>query len=71
MVNWVGIQTDLFKDQLKSVPILLSRTQAGTGIAAKQEQEEISLNHNFLVDLCTWLLQGLTLLQTVVSENNG
>ena len=35
----------VYRDRLKSVQILLSRTQAGPGRKVKQEQEEISHNH--------------------------
>ena len=35
----------LYRDRLKSMLILLSRTQAGPGRAGKQEQEQISPNH--------------------------
>ena len=34
-----------YRDRLKGVQILLSRTQAGPGRAVKQEQEETSRNH--------------------------
>ena len=36
---------DIYRDRLKSMQILLSRTQAGPGRAVKQEQEEISRYH--------------------------
>ena len=34
-----------YRDEIYSLQILLSRTQAGPGRTVKQEQEEISLNH--------------------------
>ena len=34
-----------YRDEIYSLQILLSRTQAGPGRAVKQEQEEISPNH--------------------------
>ena len=34
-----------YRDRLKGVQILLSRTQAGPGRTVKQEQEQISRNH--------------------------
>ena len=40
----LGCQT-LYRDRLKGVQILLSRTQAGPGKPVKQEQEETSPNH--------------------------
>ena len=43
-----------YRDRLKSVQILLSRTQAGPGRKVKQEQEHISRNRvPFSADLCT------------------
>ena len=38
---------DTYRDRLKGVQILISRTQAGTGRKVKQEQEEISRNQAF------------------------
>ena len=35
----------IYRDRLKGVQILLSRTQAGPGRTVKQEQEEASRNH--------------------------
>ena len=35
----------IYRDEIYSLQILLSRTQAGPGRAVKQEQEEISPNH--------------------------
>ena len=35
----------MYRDRLKGMQILLSRTQAGAGRAGKQEQEETSRNH--------------------------
>ena len=35
----------MYRDEIKSLQILLSRTQAGQGRTVKQEQEEISPNH--------------------------
>ena len=35
----------IYRGELKSLYVLLSRTQAGPGIAVKQGQEENSLNH--------------------------
>ena len=34
-----------YRDEIYSLQILLSRTQAGPGRTVKQEQEEISPNH--------------------------
>ena len=34
-----------YRDRLKSMQILLSRTQAGPGRTGKQEQEQTSRNH--------------------------
>ena len=34
-----------YRDEIHSLQILLSRTQAGPGRTVKQEQEEISPNH--------------------------
>ena len=35
----------IYRDEIYSLQILLSRTQAGPGRTVKQEQEEISPNH--------------------------
>ena len=35
----------LYRDEIYSLQILLSRTQAGPGRTVKQQQEEISPNH--------------------------
>ena len=35
----------MYRDRLKGMQILLSRTQAGPGRAVKQEQEQTSRNH--------------------------
>ena len=35
----------IYRDEIKSLQILLSRTQAGPGRTVKQEQEEMSPNH--------------------------
>ena len=45
----------LYRDRLKGVQMLLSRTQAGTGRRVKQEQEEISPNNvtSHFRGLCT------------------
>ena len=43
-VEGVGL-VRLYGDRLKSVQILLSRVQAGSGRTGKQEQEETSRNH--------------------------
>ena len=40
-----NLQFALYRDRLKSMQILLSRTLAGTSGAVKQEQEENSRNH--------------------------
>ena len=40
-----GIASMLYRDRLKSMQILLSRTQAGPGRAVKQEQKQTSRNH--------------------------
>ena len=34
-----------YRDELKGLYVLLSRTQAGPGRTVKQEQEDISRNH--------------------------
>ena len=39
------LSSDTYRDRLKGVQILLSRTQAGPGRTVKQEQEKISPNH--------------------------
>ena len=39
------MRTSKYRGRLKSMQILISRTQAGPGRAVKQEQEEISHNH--------------------------
>ena len=36
---------DIYREEIYSLQILLSRTQAGPGRTGKQEQEEISPNH--------------------------
>ena len=38
-------QEELYRDEILSLQILLSRTQSGPGRTVKQEQEEISPNH--------------------------
>ena len=49
----------MYRDEIYSLQILLSRTQAGPGRTVKQEQEEISPNHvqgiNLISVLRTWL----------------
>ena len=44
-----------YRDRLKSMQILLSRTQPGPGRTGKQEQKQTSRNHiqAFLANLCT------------------
>ena len=37
--------SSMYRDEIYSLQILLSRTQAGPGRTVKQEQEEISPNH--------------------------
>ena len=41
----LNLQTNNYRDEIYSLQILLSRTQAGPGKTVKQEQEEISPNH--------------------------
>ena len=41
----------LYRDEIYSLQILLSRTQAGPGRTVKQEREEISPNHVRRIDL--------------------
>ena len=48
----------LYRDRLKSVQILLIRTQAGPGRAVKQEQEEHSRNHVQAFKLVSVCLTG-------------
>ena len=38
-------QAPMYRDRLKGMKILLSRTQAGSGRTGKQEQEQTSCNH--------------------------
>ena len=45
LISKVNYVMRLYRDRLKGVQILLSRTQAGPGRKVKQEQEEISANH--------------------------
>ena len=40
-----------YRDEINSLQILLSRTQAGPGRTVKQEQEEISPNHAQTINL--------------------
>ena len=49
----------IYRDEIYSLQILLSRTQAGPGRTVKQEQEEISPNHVQRINLisvtfCHW-----------------
>ena len=46
-VEWLVGRTseDTYRDEKKSLQILLSSTQAGPGRKVKQEQEDISRNH--------------------------
>ena len=44
--EWIQLlRTNLYRDRLKSMQILLSMTQAGPGRTGKQEQEQTSRNH--------------------------
>ena len=49
----------IYRDEIYSLQILLSRTQAGQGRTVKQEQEEISPNHvqrlNLISVVYTWI----------------
>ena len=46
MVIQLDLQcTGVYRDEIYSLQIVLSRTQAGPGRKVKQEQEEISPNH--------------------------
>ena len=38
-------KTSIYRDRLKGMQILLSRTQAGAGRTVQQEQEQTSRNH--------------------------
>ena len=41
----------IYRDEIYSLQILLSRTQAGPGRTVKREQEEISPNHVQIINL--------------------
>ena len=41
----IPLNSTVYRDRLKSMQILLSRTQAGPGRTGKQEQEQTSRNH--------------------------
>ena len=41
----IGIPEEIYRDEIYSLQILLSRTQAGPGSTVKQEQEELSPNY--------------------------
>ena len=49
-------QEELYRDEILSLQILLSRTQSGPGRTDKQEQEEISPNHVQRLNLISVLL---------------
>ena len=50
-----------YRDRLKGLQILLSKSQSGPGRIVKQEQEEISHNHVERTNLYSRLFTGLNL----------
>ena len=49
-----------YRDEIESLQILLSRTQAGPGRTVKQEQEEISPDHVQRLDLISVFVLFIT-----------
>ena len=44
-VHAARLKSHMYRDEIYSLQILLSRTQAGPGRTVKQEEEEVSPNH--------------------------
>ena len=55
-----SLNVPMYRDEIYSLQILLSRTQAGPGRTVKKEQEEISPNHVQRINLLSVHLLKLT-----------